>query len=153
MVGILEDLVADLEGRLMGSLISGPRDMAGLARALADACCQSIEAKGEGPWRLLGASEGAPQWTEITRDASRRLIDPWLPRIIEITGSTETEARATVAMIVAASRAAIGLWLSGHLTRDDAVNSVVKGVSALLGAFTSGGRPLDEAWLNWIEGA
>ena len=151
IVGILEDLVADLEMRLMHRLMEGPKDMEGLARALADACCQSIEVKGAGPWRLLGASEGDPKWTQITRNASRRLIEPWLPRIANMTGSKEAEARAAIAMVVASSRAAIGLWLNGHLTRDAAVEAVVRGVSALLGAFSSGGHKVETLWQEWAE--
>jgi len=45
-------------------------------------------------------------------------------------------------MVVAASRAVLDLWCAGALSREAAVRDTVRGVSALLAAFTvADGRP------------
>ena len=153
IVGILEDFVADLEARFLQCLVLGPADMESLSRSLAEACCDAIEAKGSGAWILLGIGEGDPELARVSKDFHDRLIGPWIPRISELTGATQGDVVAAIAMIVASSRAGIGLYIDGSLAREDAVNAVLRGVSALLHTFTASasGQTIADLWPTWLE--
>ena len=151
VVGILEDFVADLEARFLQCLVIGPMGMESLARALAESCCDAIEHKGVGAWKLLGVSEGDPELAQISRGFHDRLIGPWVPRISEITGAARSDVLAAIAMIVASSRAGIGLYIDGVLPREEAVGAVLRAVSALLMTFTAMGQAVEDVWPTWLE--
>lgn len=151
VIGILEDFVADLEGRFLQSLVMGPMGMEPLARALAESCCDAIEHKGAGAWKLFGVSEGDPELAQISRGFHDRLIGPWVPRITEVTGAARADVVAAIAMIVASSRAGIGLYIDDVLPRDEAVDAVLRAVSALLRTFTASGQAVVDVWPNWLE--
>ena len=151
VVAILEDLVADLEARFLQCLVMGPMGMESLARALAESCCDVIEAKGAGAWILLGSSEGDPELAQVSRGFHDRLIGPWVPRITELTGAATIDVQAAIAMIVASSRAVLGLFIDGTLDREQAVNALLRGVSALLNTFTASGQEFEDVWSTWLE--
>ena len=152
VMDLLEDFVAALEARFLRCLAVSPMGMEPLARALATACCDVIEEKGKGAWILLDTSDGDPEMAVVVRDFHERLVAPWILRITEITGAEPTNVVAAVAMMAGASRAAIGLWIEELLERDVAVEALIMGVNALIGAFTRTGKPIEEVWANWVSG-
>ena len=152
VMDLLEDFVEALEARFLRCLAVSPMGMEPLARALASACCDLIEEKGKGAWMLLGASDGDPELAQVTRAFHARLVAPWVHRITEITGAAETNVVTAVAMMAGASRAAIGLWIDGQVSREQAVEALITGINALIGAFTTTGKPIEDVWANWVTG-
>ena len=152
VMDLLEDFVAALEDRFLRCLVVSPMGMEPLARALAGACCDVIEEKGKGAWILLDTSDGDPEMASVVRAFHERLVAPWIQRITQITGADMTNVIAAVAMMAGASRAAIGLWIEGVLAREQAVEALIAGVNALIGAFTTTGKPIEEVWANWVNG-
>jgi len=151
VMDLLEDFVAALEDRFIRCLVVSPMGMEPLARALAGACCDVIDEKGKGAWILLDTSDGDPEMAQVVRSFHERLVAPWVNRITEITGADPVDVIAAVAMMAGASRAAIGLWIEDILARDQAVEALITGVNALIGAFTTTGKPIEEVWANWVS--
>ena len=151
VMGILEDFVNDLEARFLHCLVMGPVGIESLTRALAEACCDAIEAKGVGAWTLLGMSAGDPELSQVSRAFHDRLIGPWLPRISAVTGASHNDVVAAVATIVASSRAGIGLYIDGVLERGEAVDTVLRAVGALLTTFTTQGQAIEDVWPSWLD--
>ena len=68
---------------------------------------------------------------------------PWHGRISRVTGIGAREATIAARMLVAAGRAVLDLWCAGEISRDEAVRSATRGVSALLETFPA--RPAARA--------
>ena len=96
--------------------------------------------------------DGDPELAQVVRAFHDRLVAPWVHRITEITGAVETNVLAAVAMMAGASRGAIGLGIDGLVSREEAVEALITGLNALIGAFTTTGKPIEEGWANWVKG-
>ena len=136
IMGVLEDFSEDLTRRFgEGAARSIPGSLDAVARVFVDAVCDTIEAKGAGPWHLLGSQGPDPEVARLGRQILDRLVAPWQIHIAETIGVSGLEAAIVARMIVAAGRAALEHWQDGSLTRDEAVRITTRGVSALLQAF------------------
>ena len=136
IMGVLEDLAEDLTRRFGESAARTiPGSLEAGARLFVDAVCDTIEAKGAGPWHLLDSRGPDPEVARLGRRILDRLVAPWQLHIAAATGVSEAEAAILARMIVAAGRAVLEQWYDGSLTREDAVRVSTRGVSALLQAF------------------
>ncbi len=137
LMAVLEDFAGELTRRFGESALrSLPDNMADATRIFVESVCDTIEAKGAGPWNLLDAKGPDAEVAKLGRAIADRLLEPWLGRIAHATGATPREVTALARMIVAAGRAVLDLWYDGTLTRDEAVRDASRGVGAMLGAFT-----------------
>ena len=136
VVGLLEDFADDLTRRFgEGAARSIPGSLEAAARAFVEAVCDTIEAKGAGPWHLLDSRGPDPEVARVGRRILDRLVAPWQAPIAQTIGASPLEAAIAARMIVAAGRAVLEQWHEGALTRDEAVRMTTRGVSALLQAF------------------
>ena len=143
IMGVLEDLADDLTRRFGESAAHTiPGSLEAGARLFVDAVCDTIEAKGAGPWHLLDSRGPDPEVARLGRRILDRLVAPWELHIATATGVSEAEAAILARMIVAAGRAVLEQWYDGSLTREEAVRMSTRGVSALLQAFA---RPAGES--------
>lgn len=141
IVAVLEDFATDLQQRFGGNIARGfPESVVDATHIFVEAVCDSIEAKGFGPWRLLDAKGPDAEVARRARAIDDRLLAPWHARIAFATGASPREVTALARMIVAAGRAVLELWHDGTLTREEAVRGATRGVSAMLAAFTVKGR-------------
>ncbi|HEV7731847.1 MAG TPA: TetR/AcrR family transcriptional regulator [Candidatus Binatia bacterium] len=137
LMAVLEDFAGELTRRFGESALQSlPDNMGDATRIFVEAVCDTIDAKGAGPWHLLDAKGSDAEVAKLGRAIADRLLAPWLGRIKHATGATPREVTALARMIVAAGRAVLDLWYDGTLTRDEAVRDASRGVSAMLGAFT-----------------
>ena len=135
--GVLEDFADDLSLRFGRGAASGlPSSLDEVARIFVEAVCDTIAAKGAGPWHLLDAKGPDAEVARLAGSIKDRLVTPWRARIAATTGVADREAATVAHMVVAASRAVLDLWCAGTLSRPAAVRDTVRGVGALLGAFT-----------------
>jgi AcrR family transcriptional regulator len=141
IIAVLEDFAADLTRRFGdGAARTIPGSVADATRVFIEAVCDTIEAKGVGPWRLLDAKGPDAAVARLAHGIDERLLAPWHARIAETTGAGDREVATLARMIVAAGRAALELWHVGGITRAEAVRDATRGVSALVEAFTVSGH-------------
>jgi AcrR family transcriptional regulator len=137
IMGILEDLEAELVRRFervrRGPI---PAHIPGATRLFLDAVCDAIEAKGVGPWELLGSKGPDREVAKLAQKIHVRLLAPWVRRVARATGASAREAETVSRMLVAAGRAVLEQWYTGAISRDEAVRQATRGVSALLAAFS-----------------
>lgn len=142
VVALLEDFEAALTARFAwaGEHIAA-RSPRGVTRIFIDAICDTIEERGVAGWHLLDSRGPDPEVARIGATIQERLVAPWLPLVTELTRAPPREVAVLSRMIIAAGRAVLELWYGGSLTRAEAVRDATRGVSALLGAFTTRRRP------------
>lgn len=143
ILAVLDDYAADVTQRFgHGAARSIPGNLDEVTRVFVEAVCDTIEAKGAGPWELLDSKGPDPEVARRGREIQERIIAPWRARIAEPLGVSEPEAAILARMIVAAGRAVLEQWYNGALSREQAVRTATRGVSALLQAFSvkKGGR-------------
>jgi AcrR family transcriptional regulator len=141
IMAVLEDFADELTRRFAaGGASSMPASIPDATRVFVEAVCDTIEARGAGPWRLLGTKGPDAEVAGLAREIDDRLLAPWQARIAETTGASAREVATLARMIVAAGRTVLELWYDGALTRQEAVRDATRGVSALLEAFTVAGR-------------
>ncbi len=137
IMAVLEDFAEDLTQRLgRAAVYRMPGDLEQGTRVFIDVICDTIEAKGAGPWDVLGSNGPDRVVSRLGREIQDRILAPWRPRIAETLGASERDAAVVAQMIIAGGRAALQQWYSGVLTREEAVRATTRGVNALLEAFT-----------------
>jgi AcrR family transcriptional regulator len=136
IVGLLEDLEDDLVRRFRALAPSLPREIPEATRRLVHAVCDTIEAKGVGPWELLGSKGPHRVVAKLASRIQARLLAPWIARVARVTGATRREAETVSHMLVAAGRAVLERWYTGAISRSEAARDATRGVTALLSAFT-----------------
>ncbi len=138
IMGVLEDLEAELAARFAAVAERPfPEDMESAARLFIDAVCETIEAKGVGPWELLGSKGPDPVVARLARTIHERLLAPWVHNVAGALGVREREAETVSRMLVAAARAVLEQWYTGAISREEAVRDATRGVGGLLAAFSS----------------
>ncbi len=137
IMGVLESLEQELARRFAEVAAKPfPADIEEATRLFIDAACDAIEARGVGPWELLGSNGPDPVVARLARKIHARLLAPWLAPVSAVTGAGPREARTVSRMLVAAARSVLEEWYTGQISRDEAVRDATRGVSALLEAFT-----------------
>ena len=138
MLALLEDFEAELGARFRDALVRTlPGTLAEITGAFVDACCEVIEKKGAGPWRLLDA-RGVTD-SEVGRlglAIHERLMAPWYPRIATTTGLPAVRVRVLARVVVAAGRAVLDDWIEGNGSRTQAAADATRAVTALLREFS-----------------
>jgi AcrR family transcriptional regulator len=153
IIAVLEDFADDLSQRFgQGAARSLPSSLEDATRVFVDAVCDTIEAKGVGPWELLEGKGPDAAVAGRSRAVLDRVVAPWCVHIAARTGLAARDARMLAHMIVATGRVVLERWYRGELARARAVEYATRGVSALLTAFTvhagrgrsalAGGRPI-----------
>ncbi len=141
IMAVLEDFAEDLTQRLgRAAVYRLPGNLEEGTRVFIDVICDTIEAKGAGPWDVLGSNGPDRVVSRLGRQIQDRILEPWRARIAETIGASERDAAIVAQMIIAGGRAALQQWFSGVLSREEAARATTRGVNALLQAFTSAGR-------------
>lgn len=144
IMAVLEDFAEDLTQRLgRAAVYRMPGNLEQGTRVFVDSICDTIEAKGAGPWDVLGSNGPDRAVSQLGRQIQERILEPWRARIAETIGTSERDTAVVAHMIVAGGRAVLEQWYRGVLSREEAVRATTRGVSALLQAFATGnhGRP------------
>lgn len=135
---VLEDFVGDLSARFQEALVRTMRGtLPEITEAFLNACCDAIEARGQGPWHLLYARSFDREAARLGSAVHDRLMGPWLPRVVELTGLPRARVGLFADIVVAAGRAALNGWLLGPLSRKEAVRVATRVVTALLRDFAA----------------
>lgn len=136
ILAVLEDYTEDLTARFgRGAMRSIPGSNEEVTRVFVETVCDTIAARGSGPWHLLDSKGPDPEIARRGQALMDRLLDPWRARLREVTGATERESITLARMIVAAGRAVLDLWCAGRLSRAEAIRDTTRGVSGLVEAF------------------
>jgi AcrR family transcriptional regulator len=134
--GVLEDFADALTHEFGRRAMHGlPASLEEATHVFIEAVCDTIEAKGAGPWHLLDSKGPDPELGRLGQEIMHRLVVPWHSRIARATGIGPREATIVARMLVAAGRAVLDLWCAGEVSRDEAVRYAARGVSALLETF------------------
>ena len=138
LAAVLEDFRGDLEARFAARapLLSARRAALDLTvRGFVEACCDSIDAMGAGGWILLDMDGPDAELAALSRTTRRALNEPWRARVANVTRLRGPMLDAVSAMAVAASRAALTLYLEKRISREQAVEALSRGMRALLTEF------------------
>ena len=134
--GVLEDFAEALTHEFGRRAMHGlPASLEDATHVFVEAVCNTIEAKGAGPWHLLDSKGPDRELGRLGQTIMQNLIVPWHGSIARATGIGPREAGIVARMLVAAGRAVLDLWCTGEITRDEAVRYAARGVSALLETF------------------
>ena len=139
---LLEDFAAHLSARFQAAVVRAmPGTVEGIAAAFVVASCETIEAKGAGPWRLLDGSGAEPELARLGRATLRELLEPWEARLQELTGRSRKRNANVMWILTAAGRAALDGWIDGSLSRREAIDDGTRTVVTLLQAFGAATSP------------
>jgi AcrR family transcriptional regulator len=139
VAALLEDFVEALDERFRRAVVrSLPGSLEEVVGAFVEACCDAIEERGAGPWRLLDARGLDAELTRAGQEALGRLLEPWTAQIGQLTRLGERRARTLVRVVVAAGRATLEGWLEGGVSRKQAIRDTTRVVTALLAEFAPG---------------
>jgi len=134
-IALLEDLSKSIDDRLEDALKT-PKDTLSMVSAFIDTVCDAIEEYGPGAWLLLGGAALDEEVAEVARDVERQLSQPWAERVGRVLrGVDPTVVSAVTVMLVASSRAALGMWLRQEIDRETAAVTLAKAVNAILRTF------------------
>lgn len=137
IVALLEEFAATLDAKFRQTLVERlPESTEEITRMFIGACCDAIEERGAGAWRLLDARDAEADVAVLGRSILARLIAPWHPKIAELTGLSKRRAAVLAQVITSAGRAMLEGWLDGEVGRAEALRDTTRTVSALLREFT-----------------
>ena len=136
IIGVVEDYMAELDASFAVAL-RGQRSLEDSMRAVLEATCDVLEAKGRGAWDLLGAPGPDPEVEQVAAVARERVLIRWRKPLRKTTGANKREVETLSHMVSAASRAALGLWLDGRLPRAEAIDAAMLGTMALIDVYRS----------------
>lgn len=142
LAAVLEEFEAELSRRFLeegGRSISA--DVEASARAFVDVFCDTIEARGVGPWHLLAAKGPDPEIARIGQEIQDRMMAPWIPHLTTFTGGDRDRAKTVARMLVAMARAVVDRWVEGEITRAEAAATTTRAITGLLGAFAEAVGP------------
>ncbi len=137
IVALLEDFASILSAKFRQTLVERlPDSVEAITRLFIEACCDAIEERGAGAWRLLDARDTEADVAVLGRSILARLMAPWHPKIAEFTGLSKRRATILAHVITSAGRAMLEGWIDGHVSRAEALRDTTRTVSALLREFT-----------------
>ncbi len=140
VVALIDDFVAALDARFQRAVMRAlPASLPEIVAVFVEACCDAIEERGAGAWRLLDARGVDPELTRAGHRMLVRLLDPWQARITELTGLSPRRAHALGLVVAAAGRAMLEGFIDGSVGRKEAIRDTTRVVSALLGEFARPG--------------
>jgi AcrR family transcriptional regulator len=138
VLAVLEDFEQALSVRFRDALVESlGKPLHEVTNTFVDAVCDTIEAKGSGPWNLFDARTTDLEAARLGKAVQEKLISPWIERIAQTTGREPQEVGTVIRIVVAAGRAALDGWLEGRVSREAARADAARAVSALLAAFAS----------------
>ena len=137
VVAVLDEFANALERQFAEPLTAQQGDLDSMVRSFVDASCAAIEECGPAAWLLLGGVAFDAEIREVVEEITLRLSEPWRNRVARVTRADQKTVDATTAMLVAASRAVLRLWIDGHIDRDQLGDALSRGVRALLAEFTA----------------
>jgi AcrR family transcriptional regulator len=133
---VLEDFTEFLGARFQEALKRGEAaSIEALTTAFVEACCDSIEQKGSGPWLLLEPRSADPELCSMGREVFVELLDPWQKQLGFFLGVPANRAFYVLWIIVSAGRATLAGWIDGTVDRARAVADATRVVTALLSTF------------------
>jgi AcrR family transcriptional regulator len=111
-----------------------------IVEAFVLACCEAIDAKGRGAWQLMYARGADVEAASLGRATLGRMLQPWLPRISELTGLPRQRVTLLAEIVVAAGGAALDGWLQGTVSQRESVRVATRTIGTLLAEFSPAGR-------------
>ena len=137
LLDLLEELGSLLQRRVEASLAdTGLADVEVLLARLFNDVCDAVTELGAGVWRLLNSAGPDPDIESVARKVRAEVAGPWFARVQQVTGAPERDALALTSMIAATIPAVVDLWLSGQVSREDAVACLGRGAAGLIREFT-----------------
>ncbi len=136
LIAVLERFGEELQLRFNDALSDDKPKLTEALRQIVGAVCDSLEEGGAGAWSLLSSSGPDPEVDRVVQQVRRKLIQPWLGRVSEVSGICQKDAELLCSMIVATTVAVLSRWLSHDLSREEAVEALMRGIRALLREFS-----------------
>ncbi len=136
LIAVLESYGEELQARFNEALGDEKPKLTEALRQIIGAVCDSLEDGGVGAWSLLSSSGPDPEVERVVQQVRRQLFSPWLGRVSEVAGIPQEEAELLCSMIVATTVAVLSRWLSHDLSRQEAVETLMRGTRALLREFS-----------------
>ena len=138
LVGILEDFGQTLQERVQASMGPKPEslDLQLALKAVIEATCDVLEERGAGAWNLLSSTGTDPVLDEVAQRVRGEILEPWVPKIGEVTGLKGPALQSLSQMTAACARTNLTMWLEGHWSRRQAVKTLIRATTALLKEFT-----------------
>ena len=82
---------------------------------------------------IVGIRSGGDEVAERVRG---EILEPWVPKIGEVTGLKGPALQSLSQMTAACARTNLTMWLEGHWSRRQAVKTLIRATTALLKEFT-----------------
>ena len=138
LIGILEDFGESLRLRFEQTLGPNPEqmDIKPALRSVIEATCDVLEAKGIGAWNLLSSTGPDPEIEKTAARVRESILEPWIPKIGEVTRTSGNEVRSLSQMTAACAHTILGMWVNGDINRDEAVSTLMRATTALLKEFS-----------------
>ena len=138
LIGILEDFGERLRIRFEETLGPNPEqmDIKPALREVIEATCDVLEAKGVGAWNLLSSTGPDPEIEKTAARVRESILEPWIPKIGEVTNTSGSEVRSLSQMTAACARTILGMWIGGDINRSEAVSTLMRATTALLKEFS-----------------
>ena len=134
-IALLADLSEAIDMRLEAALAT-PQDVHSMVTAFIDTVCDAIESCGPGAWLLLGGAALDDEVRVIVQEIEQRLATPWMERVGRVLrGVDPVVVAAITSMLIASSRAALGMWLRDEIDRETAAFTLTRAVGGILGEF------------------
>lgn len=144
-IALLEDLGDAIDATLERALeraFEESEDLYTMVKAYVDTLCDCIESRGPGAWLLLGGVFLDEEVHVVVVELERRLAHPWTQRIGRaLRRSDPAQVKTVTAMLVASSRATLGLWIRNEIDREMATVSLSRAVGVIMREFRA---PADE---------
>ena len=136
LMDLLESAGDAFVARLETAASLGFDDLPTLMRGLLEGLCDEIEAQGAGVWKLLNSTGPDPDVEAVAQAVRDRMVAPWYARIAAVTRSDDREAAAITGMLYGMVPNLVTLWQTGALTKEEAVDLLMRGVGGLIQAFS-----------------
>ena len=138
LIGILEDFGESLRIQFEEALGPNPEeiDIKSALQAVIGATCDVLEAKGVGAWNLLSSTGPDPEIEKTAARVRDSILEPWIPKIGEVTNTSGSEVRSLSQMTAACARTILGMWLNDEIERQEAVSTLMRATTALLKEFS-----------------
>lgn len=139
LVGVLEDFEDALSARFRGLITDHKisNDAYEVAAHFVHGCCDLIEERGGGVWDLLMSRSSDRDVVEFADAVLQRIIEPWYASLEEFCGHGPTPTNVIADMVIRAGDVALNHWVTGHISRQVAVDACVTSIAGILIAFAN----------------